>query len=169
MGKSKMDRSAWRRQQKKEEKIKKAQNHVMTQYEKGLSAGYELGRKDGIHWATGMCNRLMMTAVVSTLRDEWQFGQTRMLRFLNMVLATLQDISVDPEREQKLRDWIKKEIGIDLDDHTGCRRMDIAEELGFAVGEVVPERKEQVDEDFVEFFDRLESVLERLPRRKKAC
>ena len=136
-----MNRAEWRRNKKTLSKIEQAQNHVMTQYEKGRSEGYELGRKDGIRWATGMCNRLMMTAVVATLRDEWHFGQTRMLRFLNMVLATLQDISDDPDREKKLRDWIKKEIGINLDDHTGCRRLDIAEELQLVVGEVVPEQK----------------------------
>lgn len=136
-----MNRAEWRRQQKKLGKIEQAQNHVMTQYEKGRSEGYELGRKDGIHWATGMSSRLMTTAWVAVLRDEDRFGHDRMLRRLKMVQATLEDIADDPEREQKLRDWIQKEIGIDLNDHTGCRRMDIAAELDFAVGEVVPEQK----------------------------
>ena len=141
MEESKMDRSAWRRQQKKEAKIKKAQNHVMTQYEKGCSAGFQIGYQEGLKYGTGSALRLMTTAWTAVLRDEDRFGHDRMQRRLKMVQATLEDIIDDPVREKKLRDWIKKEIQIDLDDHTGCRRMDIAAELDFAVGEVVPEQK----------------------------
>lgn len=136
-----MNRAEWRRNKKTLSKIEQAQNHVMTQYERGRSEGYELGRQDGIRWATGMSSRLMTTAWVSVLRDEDRFGHDRMLRRLKMVQATLEDIADAPEREQKLRNWIQKEIDIDLNDHTGCRRLDIAEELQLVVGEVVPEQK----------------------------
>lgn len=124
-----MNRAEYRRQQKKEAKWKQAESRTMTQYEKGRNEGYLVGYKEGIKETTGNAIRLITTGFAVSLRSEYKFGHDRMKRILDMVHATFEDVLEDPEHEQKLREWLKREINIDLDDYTGCRRMDIAEDI----------------------------------------
>lgn len=120
-----MKRHEWRRQQRQDEKLAKEQNHVLTQYEKGYCDGYEAGKQEAMFELAGYCSRIYTTAIVAIHRSEDKFGPARIKRRLNLLFAQLQDILTGVVSEPKLRKWIQEETGIDLDEITGAKRLDI--------------------------------------------
>ena len=124
-----MGRPEERRMKKFQEKEAKREARKLTSYEKAYQAGYQQGYKEGIHFSSAYGLRLYATAFVSSLIDEYGFGKVRMERLMKMVQATLMDIQDDLPREAKIRAWVKKKIGMELDDWTGGRWFDNAIEL----------------------------------------
>jgi flagellar biosynthesis/type III secretory pathway protein FliH len=124
-----MKREEWKRQQKKAAKAEQAAKHIPTNYEKGYSKGLEAGKRQAVFELSGRCTRLYTSAAVSILIDEFDFSTEQLTTFLDMIQATFEDIAEDGEREKKLREWIQNKRGITLDDHTGCRRLDVMEEV----------------------------------------
>ena len=123
-----MNRAERRRQQKRDAKAEKTANHTMTQYEMGYYDGYEAGKNQAMFELAGYCTRVYTTAVVAVIRSELKFAKIRMSRFLKLLQAQLEDILQGVVSEKKLREWIKKDIGLDLDEFTGSRRLDIMNE-----------------------------------------
>lgn len=112
-------------------RLEKAQNktHTITHDDMMFQKGFEAGMKEGIRKESGMSTRLFTTCMAAVLHDEFGFGRARLDRILQHVSATLENVNGNLQHEKKMRDWIKKETGIDLDDYTGGRMIDLREEL----------------------------------------
>lgn len=124
-----MSRSAIRRMQKAEAKKIRQESRKQTTSERMFDQGYDVGFREGAKYAAARINRLFTTAFVASLYDRFRFVK-RNKEVLDIVYAQLEDIAKDPELEGKVREWIKKKTGIDVDDYTGCRWLDFAPELG---------------------------------------
>lgn len=119
-----MNRAERRREQKAKAKV-----HVMTRddlmYDKGLRAGMI----EGMKMESGMTVRLMTTALAAVLHREYGFGTKRLDMVLAHVAATLESYQGDQDRERRTREWIRKETGLDLDDYTGARILELRDEM----------------------------------------
>lgn len=119
-----MNRAERRRQQKASQKV-----HIMTRddimYDKGLRAGM----MEGMKMESGQSVRLMTTALAAVLHREYGFGTKRLDAVLNHVAFTLESFRDDLDRERRAREWIKKNTGLDLDDYTGGRVIELREQL----------------------------------------
>lgn len=119
-----MNRAERRRQQKASQKV-----HIMTRddlmYDKGLRAGM----MEGIKMESGQSVRLMTTAMAVVLHREFGFGANRLYRLLDHVAWTLESFQEDNDRERRGREWIKDKTGLDLDDFTGGRVIELREQL----------------------------------------
>lgn len=107
----------------------KAKVHVMTRddlmYDKGLRAGMI----EGMKMESGMTVRLMTTALAAVLHREYGFGTKRLDMVLAHVAATLESYQGDQDRERRTREWIRRETGLDLDDYTGARILELRDEM----------------------------------------
>lgn len=119
-----MNRAERRRLEKAQAKTYTV-THDDMMYEKGFQHGVHVG----ILRETGMATRLYTTCMAAVLHDEFGFGKQRLIRVLEHVSATLQAVQGDLDHEKKMRDWIKRECDVDLDDYTGARVIDLREEM----------------------------------------
>lgn len=119
-----MNRAERRRIEKAKGKV-----HTMTHEALMYDKGFRDGMKEGIRSESGMTTRLFTTCLSAVLHDEFGFGRKRLETVLEHVTATLESIRDDKEHERKIREWIKAETGIDLDDYTGGRTIDLRDEL----------------------------------------
>lgn len=119
-----MNRAERRREQKFKTKVR-VMTHDDMMYEKGLRAGLQ----EGIRLEAGRTTRILTTAVVAVLHREFGFGTRRIDRMLRHLSWMLETIEQDVTREPRYREWLKKELGLDLDDYTGGRDMDLRERL----------------------------------------
>ena len=78
---------------------------------------------------SGMTVRLMTTALAAVLHREYGFGTKRLDMVLAHVAATLESYQGDQDRERRTREWIRKETGLDLDDYTGARILELRDEM----------------------------------------
>lgn len=117
------------RAERRREAKAKAKVHVMTRddlmYDKGLRAGM----LEGMKMESGMTVRLMTTALAAVLHREYGFGTKRLDMVLAHVAATLESYQGDQDRERRTREWIRKETGLDLDDYTGARILELRDEM----------------------------------------
>lgn len=117
------------RAERRREAKAKAKVHVMTRddlmYDKGLRAGMI----EGMKMESGMTVRLMTTALAAVLHREYGFGTKRLDMVLAHVAATLESYQGDQDRERRTREWIRKETGLDLDDYTGARILELRDEM----------------------------------------
>lgn len=112
-------------------RIEKAQSktHVITHSQEMYEKGFTDGMRQGVLRESGMTTRLFTTAMAAVLHHEYGFGKKRLDMVLMQVCSTLGTIKDDLDRERRMREWIKRETGIDLDDYTGCRQIDLRQEL----------------------------------------
>lgn len=119
-----MNRAERRREQRAKSKV-----HVITRddlmYDKGLRAGL----LEGMKLESGQSVRLMTTALAAVLHREYGFGTKRLHDVLTHVAATLESYQDDQDRERRTRAWILKETGLDLDDYTGARILELRDEM----------------------------------------
>ena len=122
-------------------RIEKAQakTHVVTRSQDMYNKGFEAGMHQGILKESGMTTRLFTTAMAAVLHDEFGFGRKRLQIVLEQVASTLEAMQWDKDHEKKARAWIKKETGVDLDDYTGGRVIELRDELQkmYDMGKVV--------------------------------
>lgn len=120
----KMNRAERRRLEKAKAKV-----HIFTHDDMMFQKGFDAGIKEGLRKESGMTTRLFTTSMAAVLHDEFGFGKQRLERVLAHVSATLEATEDNLEHEKKMRDWIKKECDIDLDDYTGGRTIELRDEL----------------------------------------
>lgn len=120
----KLSRADYRRLMKQAEKV-----HVMTKSEEQYWRGYEAGKAQGAQIEIGNTVRIYTTAVMCFLIDEMGFGRKRVNRAMSHLYATFLDLHEDLSREPKLREYVKRRTGLDPDDWTGARSVDIAKEI----------------------------------------
>lgn len=119
-----MNRAERRRIEKAKSKV-----HVVTKSQDMYNNAFLAGMKQGILEESGMTARMFVTVMAAVLHDEFGFGEKRLRRILEHIGATLEAINWDSDHERKLRQWIQKETGIDLDDYTGGRTIELRKEL----------------------------------------
>lgn len=112
-------------------RIEKAQNkvRVMTHDDMMYDKGFRAGLKEGMLKELGMSTRLFTSCMAAVLHDEFGFGKKRLERVLEHVSATLESIEGNLEHERKIREWIKRECDVNLDDYTGGRNLDLRDEI----------------------------------------
>lgn len=120
----KLSRADYRRLMKQAEKV-----HVMTKSEEQYQRGYEAGKAQSAQIEIGNTVRIYTTAVMCMLIDEYGFGRKRLEKAMSHMYATLVDLYNDHSREPKLRAYIHKRTGMNPDDWTGARSVDIAKEI----------------------------------------
>ena len=135
-----MNRAERRREQKAKSKV-----HIMTRDDMMYDKGLRVGMTEGIKMESGRSVRMMTTAVAAVLHRDFGYGAVRLDRILTHVSATLSTIQDDADREKRMREWILKETGLDLDDYTGARTMDLREEMQreYDMGIIVKRGKEE--------------------------
>lgn len=119
-----MNRAERRREQKAKSKVRIV-THDDMMYDKGLRTGM----REGILMEAGRSTRILTTAIVAVLHREFGFGPQRIDRMLRHLSWMLETIEADVTREPRYRMWLKKELGLDLDDYTGGRDMDLRDRL----------------------------------------
>lgn len=119
-----MNRAERRRIEKAKNKIR-----IVTHDDMMYQKGFEAGMKQGIIRESGMSTRLFATCLAAVLHDEFGFGKSRLEKVLIHVSATLEAMQANQDHERKIREWIKKECGIDLDDFTGGRTIELRERI----------------------------------------
>lgn len=120
----KLTRADYRRLMKEQDKV-----HVMTKSEEQYWRGYETGKAQAAQLQVGNTIRIYTTAVMCFLIDEMGFGRKRVERAMSHLYATFLDLHDDMSREPKLRAYVKIRTGLDPDDWTGARKIDIAQEV----------------------------------------
>ena len=112
-------------------RIEKAQNkvRVMTHDDMMYDKGFRAGLKEGMLKESGMSTRLFTSCMAAVLHDEFGFGKKRLERVLEHVSATLESIEGNLEHERKIREWIKRDCDVNLDDYTGGRNLDLRDEI----------------------------------------
>ena len=117
----------------------------MTHDDMMFDKGLRMGMEEGIRMESGRSVRMMTTAVAAVLHRDFGYGHLRLDRVLCHVSATLSTIQEDTDRERRMREWIRKETGLDLDDYTGARTMDLREEMQreYDMGIIVKRGKEE--------------------------
>lgn len=119
-----MNRAERRRIQKAQEKV-----HVVTHDDMMFEKGFQVGLRQGILKESGLSTRMLITSTALILHREFGFGKTRLERVLRHISDTLETIQDDPDREKRMRAWIKEKLDVDLDDYTGGRMIELREEL----------------------------------------
>lgn len=122
-----LNRAAMRRAQKekaKDEATKKTHDKYNEGYENGFEDGYLAGMTYGVTETVRVCT----TAFMGTVKKEYQLGKVRFERLLIDVLATFNYYKGNKGTEAKQRKWIKDNMGIDLDQYTGCGSLDTMRE-----------------------------------------
>ena len=119
--------------------------HDDLMFDKGMRTGIQ----EGIRLECGRSVRLMTTAAVAVLNREFGFGHDRIERFLCHISWMLETIQNDSSREPRYREWLGERLGLDLDDFTGGRDIELRErlqkeyDLGILTGAKETEREQE--------------------------
>lgn len=119
-----MNRAERRRQQKVQGK-----QYALTGHDLAYRQGYAEGMQDAAYEQVGNTIRIYTTAIMATLYNECGFGKIRMRRVLDHFTATIQRLYDDRSIEPQLRKYVTEKTGIDPDDYTGNRRLDIIQKI----------------------------------------
>lgn len=119
-----MNRAERRRQLKASQKV-----HVITRDDIMFQKGVKAGMAEGIKLESGQSVCMMTTAIAAVLHREYGFGAHRLDMVLNHITAVLETYKDDLDRERRTREWIKDKTGLDLDDYTGRRVLDLKKQM----------------------------------------
>lgn len=119
-----MNRAERRREQKAREKV-----HVMTRDDMMYDKGFRAGMVEGIRTEAGQGARMMTTCIATILNREFGFGARRLDKALSHMNYMLETFQGHTEREEEARKWILKKTGLDLDDYTGARILELRDEM----------------------------------------
>ena len=119
-----MNRAERRRKEKAEGKV-----YALTGHDLAYRQGYAEGIQDAAYERVANTVRVFTTAMMATLYNECGYGKKRMLRVMEHFSATANRMYYDRTVEPKLRQYVIDKTGVNPDDWTGCRKLDVIGEI----------------------------------------